>query len=422
MSGRWATTACAAVARRTSRGTPYPSAWGLRPFGPVKVGFADDDVEWVPHQPTPYDEAVAPVVPAAALSLSGLLAVFALLHVALLPANALTLAPVAAVTALVVLGVGLWLRRHPQPASSQAVLAGLFLAVVLNCLAPVAASGRPTSTTYAALAVVGAGACLLGLPWFLATVGVTWLVWVGLLVTVGPPLGDSPVGVGEWVNHGVALAAATGLAAVVRRVHVRSTDIVELARSEAHAAAVRDGLTGVSNRRGLALLGQQILETARRQGDAVHCLFVDVDGLKTVNDQLGHHAGDEVLLAVSDALRGSTRGTDVVARWGSDEFVIIGPGAGTSALEMERRVRSRLIEVPVAPLDVWPARVSAGAAVLEPWDDGTLEELLGRADQEMYLRRSLRREATAPPYRPSVVSPSHRPPTARGPHGSAATG
>ena len=91
----------------------------------------------------------------------------------------------------------------------------------------------------------------------------------------------------------------------------------------------------------------------------------------------------------------------MVARWGGDEFCVVGPGPGMAPLELERRVRDTCACTRRRAAEVWPVLVSAGGAMLAPWDSGTLETLLGKADQEMHLRRSLRREAS-----PSAATPA----------------
>ena len=226
--------------------------------------------------------------------------------------------------------------------------------------------------------------------------------------------------VGRWAALTVAVLVAAGIAELVlqRLQHERSE--VERAVTFARDIAVHDPLTGLTNRRGLALLGGQILESARRRGDAVYCIFLDVDGLSKVNDALGHSAGDDVLLTVAEALRRSSRATDAVARWGDDEFVVVGPGTGLAPLEMERRIRAHCVEHTSIDRRVWQARVSAGGSVLEPWDDGTVDTILRLAGREMHLRRALRREADAPAYRPARLDQSPQPPHPRQPGGSLA--
>ncbi len=287
------------------------------------------------------------------------------------------------------------------------------------------ASGVAVSLTldpaWSVVAVVGFALAVLGSARLaplvsVVSIGVTgWLV--GIVLDVAQTQTWPADQYVAWSRALVSLLVAGALAVLVHeRLNRSERDVVE-ALAFAQDATVHDPLTGLANRKGLAMLGAQILETARRRGDAVYCMFLDVDGLARVNTELGHSAGDDVLLTVSEALSRSTRATDAVARWGDDEFVVVGPGTGLAPLEMERRVRARCLENSPVPREQWAARISAGGAVLEPWDDGDVDALLRQADREMHLRRALRREAAAPPYRPVRIDQSPRPPDSRRPAG-----
>jgi diguanylate cyclase (GGDEF)-like protein len=262
------------------------------------------------------------------------------------------------------------------------------------------------------LAAAAAGVLVLGRRWYLATILVLWVLWCGASY-LAINRGDGGHDTATFAQLAMVTLAATALSALLNTWRISALQDVAAAEQRAAEAEVRDQLTGVANSAGLNLLGGQVLEAARRHGDAVHCLVLDVDGLGAVNDELGHLVGDEVLIGVADSLIGATRAGDVVARWGGDEFVVIGAGAGPSALEVERRVRAGIVESPPASPAVWPGRVSAGRAVKEPWDEDTLQTLLERAHREMLLRRALRREAGGAPYRPSSLDRSELPPAQR---------
>lgn len=288
----------------------------------------------------------------------------------------------------------------------------LLLALVGGTLLVLTLDPAWTLLTVLACAVVALGSGHRGwLTGVLTVGGASWLV--ALAREVVETASWPPSLYLDWGRALGALVAAVALAIVTSRTRHHARLEVDQARAFAEDATVRDPLTGLANRKGLAMLGGQILESSRRRGDAVYCMFLDVDGLAKVNTELGHACGDEVLLTVAEALSGSTRATDVVARWGDDEFVVVGPGTGLAPLEMERRVRARCLESAPVPRSTWSARISAGGAVLEPWDDGDVDTLLRQADREMHLRRTLRREAAAPPYQPTRHDPSPRPPESR---------
>jgi len=266
---------------------------------------------------------------------------------------------------------------------AQAWLAAALLLESVFGLAALFVSRDVTASLVLVVVVGLIGTTVLATRWLVALLYTLWVSWLATLAAAQLATQCAP-----WV---LAMIMVTGVAVATVLGRRHTVDSLSQAEDSADQASVRDPLTGLVNRRGLAMLGGQIVESARRQGDAVHCVFVDIDQLRHVNEVEGRDSGDEVVVAVADALRSVTRATDVVARWGGDEFCVVGPGAGMAPMELERRVRERVLLNPPVDDLVWSPKVCAGGAMLAPWDTGNLDTLLGKADQEMYLRRALRR-------------------------------
>jgi diguanylate cyclase (GGDEF)-like protein len=155
-----------------------------------------------------------------------------------------------------------------------------------------------------------------------------------------------------------------------------------------HSRLDLDALTGLFNRGGLEKQLAAAFATCRRHELALSVAFIDIDGFKQVNDVGGHLAGDRVICAVADAMRLDARPADVTGRWGGDEFMVIMPHTATAAavqamLRLSERVSKAQIEVPAG----CPAlTLSIGIASLQA-DDQAAQDLVRRADHDMYLRK-----------------------------------
>ncbi len=165
---------------------------------------------------------------------------------------------------------------------------------------------------------------------------------------------------------------------------------------EIRSLSLVDELTGLNNRRGFVTIAEEQLRLARRTGQGLAVAFVDLDGMKRINDSLGHEAGDQALLATAAILRSAFRISDVIARLGGDEFVVLAIGVNAEAIS---KLLCRLRET----LDDHNARApteprlsfSVGVAHYDPATatSASVEELIAEADAAMYADKKQRRAA-----------------------------
>jgi diguanylate cyclase (GGDEF)-like protein/PAS domain S-box-containing protein len=175
-------------------------------------------------------------------------------------------------------------------------------------------------------------------------------------------------------------------------------DITDRKRTEQDllAVAITDGLTGLYNRRGLFALAAKVLERSRRERVGCRLLFIDLDGLKGINDRHGHSEGDRALIDTANVLSHTFRESDIVARYGGDEFVVVPAGAPN---DDSRAVTARLTAA-LAAHDRDSGRpyalsVSVGIADWDPVAGSTFERLIAEGDAAMYREKRRRRRESA---------------------------
>jgi diguanylate cyclase (GGDEF)-like protein len=168
-------------------------------------------------------------------------------------------------------------------------------------------------------------------------------------------------------------------------------------------ASIRDSLTGLHNRRGFMVLAEQAIKASLRERHRLALFFVDLNGMKAINDRLGHEVGDQALIEAAGLLRRTFREMDIVARLGGDEFVALTAEVPPDiAKVLGERLRANVAahaqEDPSRP---YRLSLSVGVSTYDPEAPKTLAALLAEADQLMYQRKRQRqRERSGTHVRP----------------------
>lgn len=165
--------------------------------------------------------------------------------------------------------------------------------------------------------------------------------------------------------------------------------------AEVRRLSVTDELTGLYNRRGFFMLAEQELTVTRRSGIPTCLVFVDLDGLKQVNDTLGHDDGDAMLRDAARLLQSTFRRGDVIGRLGGDEFAILAATPGGSVEEIEARLQKDLEKFNRSYRNRYSVSMSIGIAQC-PADAGvSLDQIVAQADAAMYERKRERKKQAA---------------------------
>lgn len=158
--------------------------------------------------------------------------------------------------------------------------------------------------------------------------------------------------------------------------------------------SLHDELTGLYNRRGFFTLAEHLLKTAKRQQAGLFMLYCDLDGLKGINDALGHQKGDWVLIDTANILKETFRGSDIIARIGGDEFVVMPIETTGDNLEVVINRLQKAVEMDnTKSKREYKLSISTGTAYFDPLSPCTIDELLSQADKSMYKQKKSKQTA-----------------------------
>jgi diguanylate cyclase (GGDEF)-like protein len=175
---------------------------------------------------------------------------------------------------------------------------------------------------------------------------------------------------------------------MMRAVHCAAKQY--LLQSELGNLALTDELTGLCNRRGFMAIAERQLKIGRRTGRGILLFYLDIDGMKQINDSFGHGEGDLTLKRAAKALKMTFRESDVIARLGGDEFAVLAIEASDNS---ESAIRARLSEDLKAVNAVetrYSINLSLGAVRINICSNASIGEWMVRADQAMYEQKRRR--------------------------------
>lgn len=195
----------------------------------------------------------------------------------------------------------------------------------------------------------------------------------------------TPEGLVRWQRwHDRAIFNGSGAVFEVQSI---GQDITERKHMEERLRelSVTDELTGLYNRRGFFTLGEKQLKIAGRMKNKMLLFSADLDGLKKINDTYGHHEGDRALIDAAGIVRECFRGSDIIARIGGDEFVVLlTEKANVDPAMLAKRIREQTERRNSECRRSYPLSFSIGMASYDPGRSSTLGDLLVAADRSMY--------------------------------------
>jgi diguanylate cyclase (GGDEF)-like protein len=185
------------------------------------------------------------------------------------------------------------------------------------------------------------------------------------------------------------IVSGTEQIAQVLRQHAQELQRRDTAEEEIHRISVTDVMTGLLNRRGFFQHAERSFKLSRRQGIRSALIFADIDGLKAVNDELGHDTGDRFIQDSARVFKVSFRDSDVVARLGGDEFAAFTLGSTRPEVILDR-IQGNIEGLRQSSSLPYKISFSTGIFQCDPSSDLTLCDCLALADRQMYEQKKAR--------------------------------
>ena len=215
----------------------------------------------------------------------------------------------------------------------------------------------------------------VGRAWTIAAAVLCTLVWAGSNYLAGLRYSTPGIWTFNAAMHGVSFVAVGLLLAQLKLALAHEKELSRL-----------DPLTSLMNGRAFQEEAARMLSVARRRKRPITVAYIDLDGFKAVNDTQGHHAGDELLRTVAAAIRGCIRSSDLGARVGGDEFVLLLPETGPDEARVALdRLRGRLSQALAGAPQ--PVTTTIGAVVFTT-APGSVEAMVRGADERMYAAKA----------------------------------
>jgi diguanylate cyclase (GGDEF)-like protein len=306
------------------------------------------------------------------LSFGGVLGGFALLAPGYLRPGGWRIALLVIVILDLLTVVHLWFRGEMTLRAEKLWTYTATLTLVLAAMTPADLVGARLTTALFILSGLFGALCLgmvelLGLL-FMVMVATTFVMWY---------CGDT-----GWllVMHTmIVVVCTTGPAIMISLLRAHLAGALERSLHQAST----DPLTGLANRRGMREKAPAVLNQARRTGDVVGLLLVDIDHFKQVNDTYGHQVGDEVLRDVAAAIRSCVRGDDVVVRMGGEEIAVLTSLARSGLVALGERIREAVVRDCAVTVSVGVAWSTPDGS--DP--DSVLKALTEAADEQLYAAK-----------------------------------